>query len=76
MDTTRGRPLTRSRPRISARASRGRGVGRAENDLYLLGGALPDQQGVLLLDELNDVVVELVASHPDGLAGNDPPERL
>src|SRR5690606_42125900 len=50
------------------------GPGRAQRDLDLLGGAVADGEGVLLLDELHDGVVELVATHPDGLAGHDAAE--
>ena len=42
---------------------------RAERDLHLLGGALAEGEAVLLLDELDDRLVELVAADADRLAG-------
>ncbi len=48
---------------------------RAERDLDLFGGALTEGEAVLLLDELDDGVVELVATHADGLAGDHATER-
>src|SRR6478735_4482100 len=41
----------------------------SESDLHLLGGALAEGEAVLLLDELDDRVVELVAADADRLAG-------
>ncbi len=50
------------------------GPGRAEGDLDLLAGALAEGQRVLLLHELDDRVVELVAGDTDRLAGHDATE--
>ena len=49
--------------------------GRAEGDLDLFGGALAEGEAVLLLDELDDRLVELVAADADRLAGDDAAER-
>ena len=49
-------------------------AGRAEGDLDLLGGALAEGEAVLLLDELDDGLVELVAADADRLAGDDAAE--
>ena len=70
-----GRPLTRSRPRISACGSSVGGEGRADRHLDLLGGPLAEHQRVLLLAEGDDRLVELVAADPDGLGGDDAAER-
>jgi hypothetical protein len=70
-----GRPVTRSRPRISACSSSSSAPGRTEVHLHLLGGALAEREAVLLLDELDDRVVELVAADPHRLARHDAAER-
>ena len=57
-----GRQLLLERPR------------RAQRQLDLLGGALAEREGVLLLHELHDGVVELVAGHPHRLARDDAAE--
>ena len=64
-----------SRPRISASGSCGQREGRAEGHLDLLGGALPEHQGVLLLHPRDDRLVEVVAGGADRQAGDDAAER-
>ena len=63
-----------SRPRISASGSVGQREGRAEGHLHLLGGALPQHQGVLLLHPRDDRLVEVVAGRADAHAGDDAAE--
>ena len=75
MTTVLGSPLTRSRPRISVCSSSSLVVRGADRDLDVLGGALAEQEAVLLLDVLDDRVVQLVAGDPDGLGGDDAAER-
>ncbi|EGJ77410.1 putative cell shape-determining protein MreB [Streptomyces sp. Tu6071] len=50
-------------------------VRRTDGDLDLLGGALAEEEAVLLLDVLDDRVVQLVARDADGLRGDDAAER-
>ncbi len=49
-------------------------AGRTQGDLDLLGRALAEGQAVLLLDELDDRLVELVAADAHRLAGDDAAE--
>src|SRR5690349_10314873 len=51
------------------------GPRRPERDLHLLRGAIADGEAVLLLDELHDRLVELIATDADGLAAHDAAER-
>ena len=52
------------------------GPRRPERHLDLFRGALAQGQAVLLLDELDDGVVRLVAADPDGLAGDHAPSEM
>ena len=70
-----GSPVTRSRPRISACSSSSSGHAEPSAHLHLFGGALAEREAVLLLDELDDRVVELVAADADRLARDDAAER-
>ena len=72
--TVFGRPVTRSRPRISHCASSAQGRRRADLELDLLGGLRADQQLVLALHVLDDRLVELVAADADGLRDDDAAE--
>ena len=47
---------------------------RADGDLDLLGGALPQHEGVLLLHVLNDCVVEFIAANADRETADDAAE--
>ena len=51
------------------------GIGRAEGDLDLLGGALADEQVVLALQVGDDGLVHLVSGHADGARVDDAGER-
>ena len=70
-----GRPVTRSRPRISACSSSSSGQAEPRSILTSSARALAEGEAVLLLDELDDRVVELVAADADRLAGDDAAER-
>jgi hypothetical protein len=52
----------------------GQREGRTESHLHLLGGALPQHQGVLLLHPRDDRLVEVVAGRADAHAGDDAAE--
>src|SRR5258708_23743875 len=52
-----------------------RRIGRAERHLDLLGGPLAERQRVLLLTEVDDRLIELVAAYPDRLSRHDAAQR-
>src|SRR5439155_8373096 len=52
-----------------------RGEYRCDRQLYRFGGALAEQERVLLLDVLDDRLVELVSSDADARRGDDAAER-
>ena len=70
-----GRPVTRSRPRISACSSSL--SGQAEPSAILISSAVrsPSARLYSFLMKLDDGVVELVAADADRLAGDDAAER-
>ena len=74
MTTLRGQPADHVAAADLGLRLVGQREGRAERDLDLLGGALPQHQGVLLLHPADDRLVEVVAGGTDRLAGDDAAE--
>ena len=73
--TAFGRPVARSRPRISIVSSGSSGEAEPATLLDLFGRALADQQVMDLAGVGDDVLVHLVAGHADGGADDDAAER-